>query len=120
MADRDWTKARVVNEPQPGFYKVRLVAKGWKVPAWIFQAGDALVAIVDGEQQIGRWRADDEAPMSDITPLMRVHLYGEQIDQAEWDYLNALREFCRIHKPDHPCCHPGRPIDIRLLAPDDF
>ena len=117
---QDWTKPRVVSEPQPGFYKVRLCPRGWLVPARIDMLHGIYTATVDGSPALGFWTLEEFRDLPDTNLVQRVHLYGRPIDQSEYDYLNALREFCRIHKPDHPCCHPGRPIDIRLQPVEEF
>jgi hypothetical protein len=113
------SQSRPVGEPQPGFYKVRLVAKGWAVPAQLGPYAHDMAVTLDGKY-LGRWSPDELRGLPDTHPAQRIHLYGERIDESEYRYLNALREFARAHKPGHPCLSPDKPIDIRLLAIDEF
>jgi hypothetical protein len=117
---QDWSKPRVVTEPVAGFYKVRLVAKGWKVPAKLDMLHDVWTAMVDGSPALGFWTLEEFRDLPDTNLAQRVHLYGEPITQSEYDYLLALRDYARAHRPDHPCLHPHKPIDIRLQPVLEF
>jgi|HubBroStandDraft_1064217.scaffolds.fasta_scaffold49437_3 hypothetical protein len=117
---QDWTKPRVISEPVAGFYKVRLCPRGWRVPAKLDMLHDVWTATVDGSPALGFWTLEEFRDLPDTNLAQRVHLYGERIDQAEFDYLNALREFAKVHKPRHPAANPMEAIDLRLQPIDEF
>lgn len=50
-------------------------------------------------------------------PLDRVYAWGEEIDEAEYDYLIADRAHARRHRPESPEANPGRPVDFDTLPP---
>jgi hypothetical protein len=121
MADtRDWTKPRVVSEPVAGFYKVRLAPRAWKVPAKLDMLHDVWTATVDGSPALGFWTLEEFRDLPDTNLAQRVHLYGEPISQSEYDYLNALRDYAKLHRPRHPAANPMQPVDLRLQPVEEF
>lgn len=94
---------RRVDLPIAGWFRVRLVRNGWRVPALVEQnAEGAWRAIVD-EKPTGWFR--DPFQCQDIC---RVWEFGSQI--KEWEYLDLLASKL-VAAPDHPCRNPTRPMN---------
>ena len=111
-------QARITNdEPQCGFFKRRLVKGGAWVPARIW-----LDAEVDPET--GELLTDERyqcevngqyADPFDAWPWLCAH----PISEAEYRYMEALREHARMNEPDHPAADPRKPIN-HLKTPLHF
>jgi hypothetical protein len=108
--DKQW-QARAIWPPEPGHFAFRLVKKGWKVPSTIHHSD-------------GLWRAEIDGVMCDphADPALAARVAdlwhgGVRISAAEYAWLNAVKTWALVHQPDHPACHPRKPIDHRLLAP---
>lgn len=104
-------KSRAVWPPEAGYFSVRLVRKGFRVPARIIHDGEKWQAEVDGEMQTPHPDPALAAMVADIW------YGGRQIDQQEYDYLVAVKEHARVNNPQHPCLHPRCAIDHRVLTP---
>ncbi len=94
--------------------KMRLVPKGWQVPARIIFHPDPVE---------GGWQAviDGVAGKISLDPVEagvdRVWHSGTMISESEYLYLNALRDAAKRSQPDHPCLSPDKPINPALLRP---
>lgn len=109
-------RPRMIGEPRPGFFRVRLVKGGPWVPARILRpcpidptcgypldrSPRDLVAEVDGRP----------------VPLDRVWLFGTEIDWPEWARLSSITDAER-HVPDSPLANPTQRIDL-MRAPIPF
>jgi hypothetical protein len=90
---------------------MRLVAKGWPVPA----------AITLSEH--GKWQAviDGEPGPESADPITagvdRIWHSGVQIPEHEYQYLLAVKAHALAHEPDHPAANPRKPITTALLRP---
>lgn len=60
------------------------------------------------------------SPDPNCAGVYRVWLSGEQIDEAEYRYLIADREWCAKHAPHRPEASPTRKADLSALSPEDF
>lgn len=108
----DTTQARVVWPPEPGTFSLRLVRRGWRVPARIQRTADAL------------WQADVDGVLCDahIDPALADRVatiwhHGLRIPDSEYRWLLALKAHAALYAPQHPCLSPRTPIDPRRLAP---
>jgi hypothetical protein len=108
MADAQ--KSRDIWPPQPGYFRMRLVKKGWRAPAEIRFENGLWQAIIDGDA--GEPNAD---PL--VAGVDQIWHYGQFIDRPTYDYLNATREWARAHDGQHPAADATRPINPRLLKP---
>ena len=104
-------ESRPIADPQPGFFRLRLVRKGWAVPCSIAH-----------DEQTGRWTTTiDGTATGAIDPVdagvFRVWLYGKPIEHWQYADLLALKLWATTADPDHPCLHPRRAIDPMRLAP---
>jgi hypothetical protein len=101
--------------PEPGPFSLRLVKGGWRVPARIVRdAEDRWHAEVDGEAH-----AADADPAQAVMVATLWHV-GIKIDEQTYDWLLAMKAHALAREPDHPCLHPRKPIDPRLLKPRYF
>lgn len=105
------TAPRRIDQPEPGFFTLRLIRNGWAVPCSI-----------DFEEQTEFWTAtiDGEARRH-IDPVQagvfRIWIYGKQIEAWRYADLLALKSWAQQHDPDHPCLHPRKPIDFMRITP---
>lgn len=129
MSSREQHRRAILNNPQPGYYIVSLVPKGWAVPVHVTTENDVIQVTVNGSQVIESWFAPDlpdlavEATMEGRLfehPLFRIILFGEPCSETEYRHRLNLRAWAVDNAPDHPCLHPERPIDIRTLPATDF
>jgi hypothetical protein len=105
------SQRRRVDQPTPGYFKLRLVKLGWMVPARIVRAGRDWYGIVDGA--CGPRVGD---PF--LSPqIVSIHTGGAVIAESEYVWLEALKAWAREHDSSHPCLHPRIPIDPMALRP---
>src|SRR3954469_17773176 len=104
---------RLVWPPQPGYFQMRLVSRGWKVPARLVLGDSGWHAIIDEEAYFPH---SDPAQARGVAA---VWTSGAQIDAATYRWLIALKAWARAAAPDHPCLSPRSPIDPAVLPPID-
>jgi hypothetical protein len=104
-----WAAEQMLPPPTPGYYRVNFVRRGWRVPARIERLAD------------GSWQATVDGAIlpAHHDPLRapgvtRVQAYGRPSTEAEYRYLNRLRE---LAPPSHPCRRPDRPINLDEMPP---
>lgn len=96
---------RQIDDPAPGYFTIKLIKGGPRVPARLHMDLTGYWAEIDGK----RCGAASEDPLQ-ADGVMRVWLYGREIDQVEYAALLG-----RADKPD-----PRKPVDLRKLAPIQF
>ena len=103
---------RRTDQPQPGWYTIRLCKGGPPVGAQIIRDDD------------GNWwcSIDDVTygPNTDpfqIDALTQVHAYGQEVTEAEFRYRIELGRWARQHAPSHPAANPRRPVNSDILTP---
>lgn len=113
--------------PDPGFYTLRLVPRGWAVPCHLIVADGLYSCVIDGVQQPGAWRSDGLADLfaswivaESSPPIVKLILFGTPCSEAEFDHKNSYREWAKRHQPRHPAANPNEPINIALLEGDEF
>lgn len=106
------TPARIVDQPTPGFFKMRLVRRGPWVPAAITYSVFGLwQATIDGEI----FAADADPVFAD--GVLRVWHSGRFIDEAEYAHMLAVKAWAGTTMPDHPAAQPRKAMDISKLRP---
>lgn len=112
MERHDASQRRLIWPPEPGFFRLRLVKRGWPVPCQIILRDGPL------------WQAERDGVLAAPHPDPAIAEYvadiwtgGSKVDEFEYRWLIALKAHCLAHEPDHPAVNPRRPIDHRLLAP---
>ena len=101
------------NDPQPGFYKTRLVKKGPWVPARIYWQGER-------DEETGELIEDErlfcEIDGRPADPFDRwTYLCGNPITEAEFNLMTADAAWCRENAPTDPKATPLSPINIREM-----
>ena len=114
--NRKTSEIRDLMAPPTGFFLYRKVRNGWQVPVQIEIIEGRYVITVDGT-------VDPFSPTPaeigdfDITQhhLGKVTLFGERCDETMYRYRLALKDWAINSCPDHPCLHPDKPVDLRLI-----
>jgi hypothetical protein len=104
-------QVRAVWPPEPGFFRLRLVRKGWAVPCQIICQDGQWQAEVDGVLLPPVAQPEDAGAIGDIWA------YGEKITAPVYDWLHKMRRWAAFHDPDHPSLHPRKPINPMTLRP---
>ena len=93
-----------LSNPQPGYYKRKLVRSGPWVPVQIVDMLGHLVAVVGLH------------PPSDDAQEQWLYCFGSPITQAEYDYLIARMQHARDHEPNSPLNVPSAPVDFARMG----
>lgn len=121
--------SRTLTKPQPGFYLLRLVPKGWQVPAEIRLEYGLFAATIDEAPLIGQWTEDElEALVLDAMmvgelferPMTKLLTFGQPCTETAYRHQIATKRWAEQHAAWHPSLHPQNPIDTRLLPAEDF
>ena len=121
--------ARVLTDPQPGLYTLRLVPKGWPVAARLDRSVDGIWSCwIDGERVPGEWTQDGLLEMlmmsfisaDEAAPIARLIVWGIPCDEATYQHRLAMKVWALMHSPRHPAANPRKSIDASTLAADDF
>lgn len=106
-----------VGEPQPGWFKRRLIKGGVFVPAriWLEQEIDEITGELMADERLlcevaGERRDPDEE---------WTWLAGHPISEAEFDYMTATRSWAAWHAPNAPEANPRRALN-HLTTPIRF
>ena len=115
LAARRKARPIVVDQPQPGYFKLRLHRGCWHaVPARLEHSDGLWSATIDGEPA-GLPHAD---PIHADGVLTIWHKRKTEITEAEYRFLTVtLKEWARAHYPDHPLLDPARKVATGKLRP---
>jgi hypothetical protein len=126
MPRDNFVAPRVISQPTPGLYRVRLARKGVWVAATIRRESDSYTAEVCG---IGvTWKGTAERLLAEVEgllmegralnhPMLRISLFGIPIERTEWEFLTARREWAIQHAPEDPYANAAASIDLNELPP---
>lgn len=104
-----------VDQPRPGFYRRRLVKGGPWVGARIWHGPPFDPITREPLDRSHALRCEVNGEQVDVFDAW-TWLAGEPISEAEFLYLEALRDHALAHEPDHPAAQPRRPIDRMTLS----
>lgn len=115
---------RRIDEPEPGYFKIRLVRKGPWVPARIRHEP---IPCPDTGQPLDRsylWHAEiagiHHAP-PDRDParagVFRIWLFGKRITEDEYRKLRDKKDQAERHDPQAPELTPEQPVDLGRMKP---
>ena len=113
---------RRVDDPKPGYFKMRL-AKGCPEVGAELKYGTH----PDAEDRSPLWETwingrlvRDPSPDPTAAGVWRVWLHGEEIEEHEYRYLVADREWCATHAPAAPEATPDQPVLIANMSAQQF
>lgn len=107
----------ITTEPQPGFYRRRLVRGGvWcAVAIWIEQEIDPATGELSGDERLVCLVNGEPASAEDTW----TYCGGNPIPEAEYRYLESRHKWARAYAPGDPFASPAKKIDFNTL-PADF
>jgi hypothetical protein len=110
MHDRNQAPRRV-DQPEPGFFALRMRKGAWPVPARIHHENGLWWATVDGKEHPAH---DDpfHAPW-----VSRIWEGGELADEADYRWRLATKAAAAKSDPTHPCLHPMDRINRMVTGP---
>jgi hypothetical protein len=103
---------RSLNDPQPGYWLMRMVKGGPRVPATICivhttrEPGEES-NLMDRSPFIAAFIAGDPVSIDDVW-----HRRGEPITESEYRFRVADLEYARRYAPDEPQAAPRKKIDL--------
>lgn len=117
---------RIIDAPQPGWFRMRLVKGGPTVPARIAYGPQRDPETGLELDRSWLWHGEiNGQPDPNPTPaptetVMRIWTSGAPITEAEHDYLAADRAWAAEFAPHLPEANPTRRIDLSALDPRDL
>ena len=119
---------RPIDDPRPGFFRLRLVKNGPFVGAELRYGpprdpetgGIMSERSYQWETLVNGKLVSEPSPDPVKAGVFRVWLSGTQIEEPEYRYLIADREWCERHAPAAPEANPTASIQLAELPPDHF
>lgn len=106
------TMPRRTDQPEPGFYTLRLCRGGPPVGAQIVRDDQGLwYCMVDDV-----WQGPATDPFT-LQMLDQIHSYGQTADETEVNYRIELKRWATVYAPSHPAANPRRPVNTDALLP---
>lgn len=103
-----------VNEPQPGYYRRRLVKDGPFVPCriWVEEERDEAGDLI-ADQKFFCLVNGRAADAFDQWSWLASH----PISEADYEFMTEDADWCRKYAPDDPKANPTKPIKARTTKP---
>ena len=105
-------KPRLVDHPEPGFFELRLVRGGPRVPAKIVLVDGLWGAWINGDP-CGDMSADPVA----ADGVLRIWHAGRRISEQDYQHKLNVKAWAQTHAPDHPAANAERPITLASQPP---
>jgi hypothetical protein len=105
------SQRRAIGVIEPGYFSMRLVRNGWRVPCRIIHDEHGWHAVIDGCEHPSH--PDPYA----ATGVSQVWERGLRIDPPTYNWLIALKAYALAHEPQHPAANPLRAINPNELQP---
>lgn len=105
-----------VDQPQPGYYKTKLVRGGPWVPAriwWEPPLDPVTGELLDRPPMLLAERAGKPVDPYELWP----HVAGREISEAEYRYLVDDAAWCQEWAPHEPQARPRERVDLNELQP---
>lgn len=103
-----------VDVPTAGFYVVRLVKNGPRVPVFIWHGAPMDPETGELLDRSPRWQALRGGKQIDIDEVWPSAL-KEPITEDEYDHLMAVKAWAERYAPHSPEANPTKPIDLHRL-----
>ena len=119
-------QSREMERPRLGYFKARLVKNGPWMPARIERDCSCTVNGTDDsvthewQETCDRYQHMRGQIDGHMVSVDRVWLYGEEITQAEHDYLVSSNEWDRENDATSPAARPREAIDLNTINPRRF
>lgn len=122
-----YRRPQLLNCPEPGFFKLRMVRGGVWVPALIWQPCPMVIPEDPNEEAVGEMPSDWCYPIDPyrgprallarigdaaVDPL-EVWQRGRKITGEEYYWRRGLREWAIVKAPSQPEANPRQPVDLR-------
>lgn len=101
-------------DPQPGFFRMRVVKGGPLVGAEIKHCGKLWEAWING--RMIRPPHEDAS----LAGVYRIWLIADPVEEPEFRYLIDDREWFACHEPTAPEARPGHPVNLSKQPADYF
>lgn len=117
---------RRIDQIRPGFYRARVKGGPW-YPAEIRIVDGVYTVSECGGKPLHTVRVEelpelfgDQLLAGEAFEhrLLRVAIFGQEIDRATYISMVRTAAWARVHAPDHPAANPFTPIDIAKVAID--
>lgn len=112
-----------IGDPQPGFYRTRLIRGGIMVPVRFWYGPP----IVDGEELDRSYRLNVEVNgrtdfvtedgTRELLDPFEVWPFCQPITQREYQFMHQRIDWAQRYEPGHPAANPTTPIDLGTLPP---
>ncbi len=113
---------RRTDDPQPGYFKLRLVKGGPFVGAAIFHRSPCDPETGEEMDRSPMWEAwkngkiiREPSPDAFTAGVYEIWMTGLEISEAEYRHLVADREWCRNYAPGSPEANPTKKVDLNAL-----
>lgn len=110
-------RTRLIDQPEPGFFTLRMVRGGPLVAARIYRPCPLEMAVWEPWQHLDRWYALEAEIDGQPCAVDRVWLFGRPIPWREFEFLSHRAQWARDHAPDHPAARPRERIDLGRMKP---
>ena len=109
-----------LNNVKAGFYKTRLVKNGPYVPAVIYQSCPVMpcnddVATSEWFSPLERSRPLQALVDGQADDVEKLWVFGEPIEQLEYDFMMKNAEWCRKYAPKDPIAQPYRSMNYNQI-----
>jgi len=116
---------RQVDQPEPGFFKIREVRGGPYVAARIYHEPARDPQTGEWLDRSPWWRAEiNGRPCGNASPdpikadgVMRIWTFGVRINKREYEHLLNVKNWAKRHRPDLPEANPRAQIDLNKMKP---
>ena len=120
--------ARQIDDPQPGFFKMRLVRGGPFVGACISYGPPSdpeTGGILEERSYLWEARINGElvrtpSPDPAKAGVFRIWHSGTEISEPECRFLIADAEWVRMYAADTPSANPKQPVDLANMPAEHF
>lgn len=111
-------RARLITQPEPGFFTVKLVKGGPFVPARIYHPCPIEMGVWDEWNWLDRRWPDLVAEIDgEEVEIDRVWLWGRPTTFKEFEFLSHRSRWAHASAPHHPAANPRERIDLGKLPP---
>jgi hypothetical protein len=105
-------ESRMVDQPEPGFFRMRLTNRGPYVAARIEHADGLWRATIDDVVQ-----DPAHADPAKAEGVLRIWHGAMRVDEDSYNHALAISRWARENDPNHPAANPTQPVNIGKMKP---